>query len=219
MTNEQLDELIDTMNNGGFADLIFSKQISDTVTYARCWSGIPDEKIACITGHEMYFVIADGKYVATVQDGGSDLHLFVKEEHRRHGYLCRAMNTVILHHLFEKDSREVQRLTFESPTVKEYCMRRMGFRSTGNLTAEITKTEIVEPSAINETATRLTRDSFKTLRQRLRRAQYALEMCRDQVCMLGASTEDLEYLIEELIHLDDRVVSDIEKQQGIRLPF
>src|SRR5688500_5110900 len=98
MTNNQIEKLIDALNTGQMADHIFRVSISPNVDYAFVWIKAPDINQA--PPYHFYFIKNEnGIFVAAVLDIYEDLHLFVKEEHRKQGHLCRAMNDSIFPHL------------------------------------------------------------------------------------------------------------------------
>lgn len=215
MTNENLEKCIDSMNEYKFMDNAFNKKISRNVIFSKYWEKLPSGQYSNESCYEMYFISDKNNYVAIVLDMGmDDLHFFVKKEFRKKGYLCNAMNTVILHHIHEKE-RTVQHLTFENETTKNYCIRNMGFQSTGDLSAKLDLDKIIRKSELKIISNKISENEFDLLKKNIGIAISYLNMCKDQLSQCDIENEDLDEVIHELVWVDDRILDSIEEKQGV----
>jgi hypothetical protein len=129
MSDEGIEELLKSLNKNQYQNNILLKSISSKVDFAFVWTESTNSyselinrnldkdyypmKTYCSDYNSMYF-IKDvegemGQYVAAVVDMKQDLHWFVVERCRKQGHLTRALNEVILPHLFL--DRKEQRVT------------------------------------------------------------------------------------------------------------
>ena len=137
MTNENIERIIDALNINEINDRIFRASLSEVVDYARVWLDEPKGKTRIEGDYDFFFIKdkATGFYVAAVLDMQNDLHLFVKKAFLGKDYLPKAMKEVIFPYLYQK-GRKVQCVTFENIRVANYCVRKLGFILTGDLSAE-----------------------------------------------------------------------------------
>ena len=126
MTNDSIEQLIDSLNKGSTGDRVFTMPISDNVEYGRAW--LNDITGDCFNFKEFYFIKNEiGSYVGAVYIMQNDLHAFIKPEHRGKGYLTESMNRIILPMLYQLGTK-TQRISFSKREVGEYFKRRMGFQ-------------------------------------------------------------------------------------------
>jgi len=115
MSENDLKILIDKLNQKIDDDFIFLRPISLNVDFAKVWmqKPHPNNDIDYDGPNRFYFIKNDqGIYVATILDMSSNnLHWFVLEGHRGHGYLTNALRNTILPHLFQ--NRDVQKITID----------------------------------------------------------------------------------------------------------
>ena len=130
MTNEVLEKLIDVMNSKPKEDLIFSTNLSDSVTYSKVWHKEPRGGIANECSYDHYFVKnREGEFVGVVFDMQDDLHIFVKPKFRRKGFITNAVKNTIFPWLFQQ-GRTKQTVTFREEEMATYCSKNWGFKVT-----------------------------------------------------------------------------------------
>lgn len=143
MTDESIEKLIDSLNMKEGNDLVVLSELSTSIDSARVRIKLP--KSADEYWLPFYFIKDKaGVYVGAVHDmgndissvsTGSDLHVFVKTDHRRKGHLSQAMNEVILPHLYQS-GRKKQRITFTEQKIGQYVERNWGFTIINDTVAE-----------------------------------------------------------------------------------
>jgi hypothetical protein len=99
MTNEQLDKLINLLNDGGISNstrIDILKPLSKGCIY----TSVCDLKTKALNNTcPYYFIKNSDKYVGVVQNGGSDLHWYLKKAHRGKGLMTSALKNFILPHI------------------------------------------------------------------------------------------------------------------------
>ncbi|PIE99411.1 MAG: hypothetical protein CR965_02350, partial [Paludibacter sp.] len=93
MTNENLQNLIDTLNSKDYEGRIFLRQISENVFTSKVYmeKNYPITPFRHITD---YFFIRNErrKFIGVVEDRGrKDLHWYITKDSRKKGYLTRAL--------------------------------------------------------------------------------------------------------------------------------
>jgi hypothetical protein len=110
MTDLQLESLIDSLNNDTAGELIFLTPLSSLVEYGKVWTIKPSPGLASYEPRKIYCIKnAEGIYVAAVMNAGSNLYWLVSKQYRRQGHLPKALQEVILPHIFQY--RKEQRIT------------------------------------------------------------------------------------------------------------
>ena len=216
MTNEDIEKLIDSINNEAANDSIFLSVLSQTVDFAKVWTKLPEENIGNESSYPFYFIKSEeGNYVGAVSDMGNDLHVYVKTEHRKKGYLSRAISEVILPHLFQV-GREKQRITFIDPTMGEYVKRNWGFTITGDGAAEKDLSCYKGMPTISHKPRKITYDEFKLIKKKIDRARLYIIMASEHVESMFGKHNDagLSEYAHDILYLDDEVLNYIEDQQG-----
>jgi hypothetical protein len=126
MTNETIEKHIDEMNEGKYQGKDLGKNVVRT-EIPREWEFYP---------YEFFFIRNEsGVYVAALLEMGvHDFHVFTKGEHRRKGYIFRAMNDKILPYL-KKDGIRVQGVTYCDES--KGLILKLGFRIIDESRAEL----------------------------------------------------------------------------------
>ncbi len=110
MTDLQLESLIDSLNNNTAEELIFLTPLSPMVEYGKVWTMKPYPTLASYEPQKIYCIKNnEGIYVAAVLDAGGDLYWLVSKHYRRQGHLPKALQQIILPHIFQY--RREQRIT------------------------------------------------------------------------------------------------------------
>ena len=216
MTNENIEDIIDSLNRKDTNDLVFASDLSQAVDISKVWTSLPEGNIGNESSYLFYLVKnIEGIYVAAVLDMENDLHVFVKSDHRKKGYLSRAMNEVILPHLFQ-EGRKSQRITFENPIIGEYVTRNWGFTITGEGVAEKDLSCYENEVKILPKLRKIDREEFKLIKRKIDRARLYLIMASEHVESICGKGKDAELgkLAHDILWLDDGVLNFIEKQQG-----
>jgi len=216
MTNEDIESLIDSLNRNEFSDHIFRSRISDQVDYAKVWTEEPKGNMTNEGSYSFYFIKnSEGTYVAAVADMCSDLHVFVKDEYRKKGHLCSAMNEVILPHI-SLTGRVKQVITFEDPSIGKSCVKNWKFSLTSKTSAEKSLACYQGTELMNPEGYKISYADFVTISTRIKKARLYITMVKEQLnaSLIRTEDSDIEYLEQELFDLDDRVLSLIEDTQG-----
>lgn len=213
MTDENIERLIDALNAHEMRDRIFLAALSEHVDFAKVWIG----SVGNENSYDFFFIKSnDGTYVAAVLDMTRDLHVFVKETHRKQGHLCRAMKDVILPKLYQ-DGRKHQTVTFDNPGIGAYCERRWGFRVTGDKSAELDLSTFAAHPSIAAKGYNLSREDFSEIKVKINQARVCLTMVKEQLQVAYGDCDDvyLDQLISDIFPLDDDILALIESKQGI----
>lgn len=213
MTNDNIEKYIDCLNRNEFGSTIFRTSLSTTVDFAKVW---PVEPVVNGESHKFYFVKnEEGVYIAAVLDMYSDLHVYVKTEYRKKGYLSSAINEVILPDI-GRTGREKQVVTFEDPEIGEYCVRNWGFFLVNESSAEKSLSSYHGLSAFPCKGYRITRKDYVGINKKIQKARLYITMVKEQLeASLGEIEDsDVAYMEYELFNLDDRVLTLIEDLQG-----
>lgn len=216
MTHDDIESYIDSLNQNNFGSFIFRSKLSDNVDYAKVWPDEPRGDISNEGSYDFYFVKNDkGVYVAAVADMYSDLHVFVKEEHRKKGYLSKAINESILPHICSK-GRKKQVVTFEDPLIGEYVVKNWGFTLINNTKAERDLECFKEGPALEIRGYKLSYSDFELIRTKIGRARLYITMVKEQLDASLGQLEDseIDFFEHELLNLDDYVLGLIERVQG-----
>ena len=121
MTDQQLESLIDSLNNNTAGELIFLTPLSTLVEYGKAWAMKPCPTLASYQPQKIYCIKNDeGIYVAVVLDAGNDLYWLVSKQYRRQGHLPKALQEIILPHIFQY--RREQRITINKHVLDEGCV-------------------------------------------------------------------------------------------------
>lgn len=216
MTNESIEGYIDSLNRNEFSCFIFRSMLSDKVDFAKVWAEEPQGNVSNEGSYKFYFIKNnEGIYVAAVLDMYADLHVFVKSEHRKKGHLSSAINEVILPHI-GRTGREKQIVTFQEPSIGEYCVRNWGFSMTGELSAEKSLTCYHDLEPMPYKGYELAYSDYENMATKIGKARLYITMVKEQLeASLGdIEGTDVDYIEQELFELGDRVLTLIEEAQG-----
>ena len=217
MTHEDLERFIDAMNAKQLRDRIFSAPLTTTVDFAKVWTKEPLGKAFNEGSYDFYFIKDSlGNYVAAVFDMVEDLHVFVKESHRRQGHLTTSMKTTVFPK-FCHDGRGTQKVTFEDSAVGEYCVRNWGFVRTSDSTAELDLSTYATFPPIALAGARFSHEDMADIREKLNRSKLYLKMVREKIELSYGVTDDLSLnaLIDEIFHLDDEIECFLESRDPL----
>jgi RimJ/RimL family protein N-acetyltransferase len=136
MTNEGLEDLINYINTNRekifeFITVDISKK--EIVFYVK--SFVLNCKIDNTNNfNNFYFIKNENIFIGLVQDGGSDLHWYLKKEYRGHGFMFNSLKEYIIPHIFT--TREEIHITmneFDTPDTYEKSKKlaeKIGFLMT-----------------------------------------------------------------------------------------
>ena len=148
MTHQELEKYIDLLNSENSLDGIFTRIISKSVTKAKIWEKEPNPNIqsSCKVYYSTYYFIKnnDNKYIGVVLFTSNNVHWFVKEQHRKKGYLTKAMKKEILPNMFYEENeinlsiqkseifyedsiKVAESLNFEKINETDYCLLKDNF--------------------------------------------------------------------------------------------
>jgi len=214
MTNDTIEKIIDALNYKQSNELIFMSDISNNVVLAKVWIHEPKGNIGNEGSYTFYFIKDDnGIYIGAVLDMSSDLHIFIKKEYRKKGYLSRAMNQIILPHLFH-NGRKHQKITYRDPFIGDYVKRNWGFEIIDSHTAskDLSYYKDIE---ISQKTRAITQDELNSIKNKIDKARLYLTMAGEQVESICGHGNDanLKDLAHELFWLDDKVFDYIQNLQ------
>jgi len=122
MTDKTIAFIIDLINKGEAHELVFLRPLSTTVLISKTWISSENVAVCKNDAYDMFFVKNEKNLVvaAVLDMGRQDLHVYVKPEYRRNGFLVNALKEVILPYLFST-GRQEQHITFENPQAKHHA--------------------------------------------------------------------------------------------------
>lgn len=195
MTNESLQEYINQYNSRSWVQPYSDYRLSRYVVLAKIWSNKEHRGVANIESDTFYFVENyNGTAVAIVfLMGISDIHWFVNEDHRGKGYLHKALQSVILPHIF-LDGRKEQRASYDSEKNKTYLIRQ-GFEPStpSNENICILRSENVHRFDESEILrVELSEADVNDMQNELYLAARRIRQVRDKInCAYGLQNDDL----------------------------
>ena len=114
MTNEQLDSLIDSVNDGTAVDRVFHWPLAGNVHEARVWLEYPTGRFWNEEGYKCFFIYVDGVCVGVIFDmGPNDFHAYVKIDYRKRGFTCNALRNIVLPY-WRSQGRMEQRTQYQT---------------------------------------------------------------------------------------------------------
>jgi hypothetical protein len=216
VTNDCIEKYIDCLNRNEFGGSIFRTSLSSRVDFAKVWPVEPRGDVANEGSDKFYFIKnEDGVYIAAVLDMHSDLHVYVKNEYRKKGYLSSAVNEVILPHI-GRTGRKKQVVTFENPEIGEYCVRNWGFSLVSESSAEKSLSSYHGLAPLPCKGYKISRKDYVGINEKIHKARLYIVMVKEQLeASLGEIEDsDIVYMEYELFNLDDQVLTLIENIQG-----
>lgn len=209
MKNRTIDQLIDAINKGDGRDRIFARPLMANVKLARAWPEYPQGDVDDESGYLFYFIYSEeGSCIAAILDmGPGDLHVYVKNEHRRRGVMTCALRDIVLPHLL-RNEREEQKVTFTEEAARG-LLEKIGFTILGENSAVIRKEEIQSVDFPGMESVPFPEDRKEALKKRIRLAAGLLQMASDELRMyqcgtLPDETEESAYFTKELAyHVED----------------
>lgn len=139
-TNEKLSSFIDSFNNG-YESFSAIRPLSSDVDYVEFVEDTDFDKEnfdKSVNWYSAYLIKLKNKYVGIIQDGGKDLHIYVKEDFRKKSNLITHLNDVIIPYILRKKDKQI--VTFVNEKVEEYFLNNLkGIKSTGLMEAEIVR--------------------------------------------------------------------------------
>lgn len=210
MTNKHLKRIIDELNNGKTNGLFHLRSLTPTVDFAKVWINKPQptDSICYPDGPQDFYFIKDetGFYVAVVLDMKADLHWFVLGKYRRGGHLTKAMQSIILKHLFQ--SRSEQRITIDEEQIgrknfeaSERVASSIGFRKVSAMEYLLSNDQFLTDSPIHGQNSGMTEERMEQLKKQVNYLGLSLWMIQTEWEMtLGSSdyTEELKKLVDEI---------------------
>jgi hypothetical protein len=122
MKTDEIQEYIDRLNNNDFNETIFLRPINEFVSYAQVWNKIPklnDKPDFSFKPYSFYFIKNENKtYIGAVLDMNADLHWYINKDHRKKGYLIKALKEAIIPHLFDhKTSNNIIKISINKEEI------------------------------------------------------------------------------------------------------
>jgi hypothetical protein len=227
MREEDIEKYIYLLNDGGDPELIFIKQIGENVEVAKIWLKEPNMSDNIIGNFypERFFFIKnkDGKYVGAVLDMFSDLHWFILKEHRKQGFLIKALSKVILPYLFyERDKQSlsinINQIGEENYLNSKAIALKLGFKSTDKFDSEfeLLKSEFDwQHEELVETSDRITEERMNILRKRAFYAFKILQRISDELMMTYDDDNELSEIASEVRNYTWKI-EDLGFKYGIK---
>lgn len=179
MSDKSIKRIIDRLNVGD-NEGIFLQKLSEFVEYGIVWHKVPQfspykGKYDSERRARFYFIKNENKlYVGAVLimevfNEQDDLHVYILKQHRKQGHLFRAMNEVILPHLFQ--SNEKLKITIDDNRLSEKKYKNskrsalsLGFKSTDDFEFVLFKSDIQLINDVNVEMYTMTLDRVKELK-------------------------------------------------------
>ncbi len=170
MTNKDLEDLINKMNNHEDSHLIFPKKLNENVEVAIVWPEEPKLKEVSIdTGsHRCFFIKNPEKYIGIISDMGNDLHTYMSPEYRKQGYMTKALEESVLPYIFEELEREEQILTTSLPNTDQES-----FNSINNIAKKLGFTTVSDNSKSKTFI--LHRNNFDFTKRKITKSNYPMD--------------------------------------------
>lgn len=130
MTNKTLNQILDNVNNSIYKNTQYAiHSINNNVDLINI------NATSCIelntnTFYDFYLIKGDNtkdKYVGIIFDMVSDLHILIDEKYRGQKYLQKTLVPTILPFIAYYKERNLQKLSFENSSIKEYFIKKFGF--------------------------------------------------------------------------------------------
>ena len=203
VTDEALDLIIRRLNDGEIEGDTFIQFLSRNVYVGAVWTDFPTGQVVNEQADRMFFIKSEANgFVAAVLDmGPNDLHVYVVPEHRKKGYMAKALRSIILPYLLASE-RTHQGISFQSPETGRYA-ERVGFRPESATTALITREDLPSVDVPVPAQVELTAGRATAMKERTWKARSLLRMVRDELRTVGPCqlAMDLDEIANELTDL------------------
>lgn len=214
MTNETIEQVIDSLNAGEMCDRTFRRALTDHVEYAKVWLFEPKGECGNEGSYEFFFIRnEENAIVAAVLDmpEDHDLHCFVKHDHRGRGYLESAMISVIWPYFYQQ-GRTKQRVSIQDPRVMRWAIKRLGFIEVGHDKAEIDLMSFANVPPLGGNDFKFDDHEFSITATHLRKAKSYLTMVKEKISVSHSERwSQLEAKLDERIEASlDELVRTIE---------
>lgn len=221
MTAKYIRSIINRLNKGTLSERLFLRPLKNNVDFGYYWDEKPSPKNPSLSRsgpYKFYFIRDEGKqYVSAVLDMTHDLHWYVLPKHRKAGYLGKALQNLILPHLFQ--SRDEQHITIsryhlsnQQIADSEAVAFRAGFKTTGEAKYLLTKKDfgnkrmtLNRPNGINEERLEELKMRINDLSQSLWRIQTEAEVCLGVSSKTEAMYEVVHKISSLSIKLEDAI--------------
>lgn len=127
MKHETLERIIDQVRDGSAADRISIRQLLGNVSIAKVWEHLEGLTMHAELG-DLVYLINDpvaGCVGACYWMRANDFHVLLKEDYRGRGLMTNALRDIILPHIFQRISGDIQEATESASS--ERLLRRLGF--------------------------------------------------------------------------------------------
>ena len=204
MTDQFLKSLLQKLNADETDNLIHLRPLSRSVSFAKVWVRKAEEQkgLNDFDGpYNFYFIKnEEGIYVANIVDMRTDLHWYVEEKFRGHGYLTKTLKEVILYHLFQ--SRNEQRITINQDAIgdenfkaSENVALSVGFKKI-NKEYLLQDTNYQIENYIDGDNTVMSEEKVDSLKKRIKRLAQSLSMIQTEIEMTLGMVDFVEELGE-----------------------
>lgn len=212
MTNETIEQFIDSLNTDGMNDRTFRRTLTDYVEYAKVWLSEPKGECGNEGSYDFFLIKnEENVFVGAVLDmGKDDLHCFVKQEHRGRGHLESAMISTIWPKLYQL-GRTKQRVSIQDPQIMNWAIKRLEFIKVGDGEAEKDLTSFAELPQIKGKDLKFDRHEFSAIAIHLRKAKHYLTMAAEKIAVSHSQLDaEFETRLVELVEEIDQIKDDLD---------
>lgn len=219
MTDAKLENLLQSLNSTNNRNLVFLTPISSLVDYGKVWETKPSSQLAGYEPEKIYCIKnKEGTYVAAVlYSQPENLHWLVLNQHRRQGYLAKALKNSILPHIFLH--KKFQRLVLSKHIIEEPFFTanlkialKAGFtvtQSTADATALVVCCKNnANQNCIKQVTTQFTKERIVELKKQINFISQSLLLVQTEIEVktgISKYTEKLKHLSQEIYGNMDRL--------------
>lgn len=212
MTNDDIQEFIDRLNNSQYQDTILLRQISEFVYLSKVRQkkvDINNEPKFSLTYYDFFFIKNENnEFIGAVEDRYSDLHWYITPKYRKKGYLVKALKNAIFPYIFYDEDKDLdnQRITITESQIGEinYANSRkvalsLGFKPTNKEESEfrLNRSDFDwSDEKLNEIDTDLNDAKLDEFRKRLSFIYQDFELITQELQMAYGNKYEIETLIE-----------------------
>ncbi len=210
MTDKNLQEFIDRLNNSQFKDTILLRQISEYVFISKVRqekNDLKNDPKFSSTHYDFFFIKNENDvFIGAVENRYSDLHWYVTPKNRKKGYLVSALKNAILPYIFYDDNKdkEAQRITITKSLIGEFNYNnsknvalKLGFKPTNKEESEFLLTRDSfdwSEENLNEINTNLNEDKLNEFNRRISYIYQDFESITHELQMAYGDIDELEGL-------------------------